>query len=101
MRVAAEARTFAVGSAAEEAQSIRGNDGLMVPVPEADQLQPSGTGRELIITADVAGVTVELLNVGARARFAVGLDPIIAEVDGVPIGRVTENQVADGRPGSV
>ena len=61
VRVAAEASADRIGAAGIEFQHLRGDERLMLPVADADQLQAAGTERELIIRVDVGIIAVELL----------------------------------------
>ncbi len=101
MGVADEPRALAVGATGVEGKDERLDQRLMFPVADADQLQPAGPEREVIVGADVGKITIELGPNVATALFACGEDAVIAPHAGVPVGRVAERQIADRRAGPV
>ncbi len=67
----------------------------------ADQLQPAGPERELVVGVDVVVPAFELIAGGPRAVVAVEPLAAFAAEAGVPIGRVGKGEVADRRAGAV
>ena len=91
MRVIGEARPLAAGASRQEIEDIGLDKGIMFPMMKPYELEPSRTKCERVIAIDVAIIAVRLRQIGPASPLAVGFNPRVAEMLGVPVRIIAED----------